>query len=435
MVNVNEYNGYSDNEIIDNAIRNKTGDGIVIIPPRNSSTEPERDWWLLDRSIIIPENTTIVLQNCKIKLSDNCRDNFFRTANCGIGISYPEEIKNVHIKGEGLCVLEGADHPRSTGDASKMIVSPCPYETKDLFELAEWIPPEDKESGIIKFWDRHNHTYGTDFGKQAESQHGDWRNIGILFANASNFSIENIKIVESHGWGISLEACSYGELKKIDFDARMWKQIDGMKQNIENQDGIDIRNGCHDIIISDITGHTGDDMVALTAIAKDTVRFGGELKNTHVMHTDWNMRDKDIHDIIIRNVKGYSSLCYMVRLLPVNTKIWNVIIDGVVDTSSDSINNFGCIMLGTADEGYGKNDIDGMKNIAVTNVISNSQESVVIAGYISDSVISNVINRNPACPCISIRRENGMINVQISALCSAGSETIELKDAPKEYPV
>lgn len=435
LVNVNDYKGYSDNEIIDNAIRNKTKDGIVIIPPRNSKDEPTRDWWLLDRAILIPENTTIILQNCKIKLSDRCRDNFFRTANCGMGISYPEKIKNVHIKGEGLCVLEGADHPRATGDAGKMIVCPCPYETKDLCEMADWIPHEDKENGNIKFWDKHNHTYGTDFGKQNESQYGDWRNIGILFANASDFSIENIKIVESHGWGISLEACSYGELRKIDFDARMWKQIDAMKQNIENQDGVDIRNGCHDIIISDITGHTGDDMIALTAIAKDIVRLGGELKSAHVMHTDWSKRDKNIHNIIIRNVKGYSSLCYMVRLLPANTKIWNVVIDGVVDTSSDSINNFGCIMLGTADEGYGKNNTDGMKNITVSNVISNSQESVVIAGYINDSVISNVINRNPGCPCISIRRENGMINVQTSALCSAGEETMELKEAPKEYPV
>lgn len=146
MVNVNQYSGFSDNEIIDNAIRNKQKDGIVIISPRECSIEPDRDFWILDRAILIPENTTIILQNCRIKLSDNCRDNFFRTANCGLGIAYPERIKNVHIKGEGLCVLEGAEHPRATGDASKILACPCPYEDEDLLNIADWVSEETKKN-------------------------------------------------------------------------------------------------------------------------------------------------------------------------------------------------------------------------------------------------------------------------------------------------
>ena len=43
--------------------------GIVVIPPRESGIEPERTYWRIDRAILIPENTTVVLQNCKIKLS------------------------------------------------------------------------------------------------------------------------------------------------------------------------------------------------------------------------------------------------------------------------------------------------------------------------------------------------------------------------------
>ena len=121
MINVNEYTGLTDNEMIEAAIADKQKDGIVVIPPRESAIESERDFWLLDRAILIPENTTIILQNCKIKLSDKCRDNFFRTANCGLGIAYPEKISNVHIKGEGLCILEGADHPRATGDGGKIL--------------------------------------------------------------------------------------------------------------------------------------------------------------------------------------------------------------------------------------------------------------------------------------------------------------------------
>ena len=105
-----------DSDILEDLMKNPKN-GVVTVPKRSSETEPERDWWLIDRALTIPENTTVVLQNCRIKLSDNCRDNFFRSANCGVGISEVNVIRSVHIKGEGNAVLEGADHPRSTGDS------------------------------------------------------------------------------------------------------------------------------------------------------------------------------------------------------------------------------------------------------------------------------------------------------------------------------
>ncbi len=203
MINATDFRGATDSETLERAIANRTPDGIVLIPPRESDIEPERAYWLIDRAVLLPENTTVVLQNCTIKLSDRCRDNFFRTANCGFGFPDPAPIRNVHIRGEGLCVLQGADHPRATGDSSKLQHRPCPHRPEDIIAIdADWVPEERKQSGKLDFWDVHNHSYGTDAGKEGESQYGDWRGIGILFANAKNFSIENICIVESHGWGI-----------------------------------------------------------------------------------------------------------------------------------------------------------------------------------------------------------------------------------------
>lgn len=425
MINVNDFKGLNDNEIIENAIKNKGNDGIIVIPSRVSDIEPDRNWWLLDRAILISENTTIVLVNCKIKLSDKCRDNFFRTANCGMGIAFPEQIHNVHIKGVGNCVLEGADHPRATGDGTKIIANPCPHADEDLCKYAYWIPEERKQSGQLDFWDKHAYSYGTDAGKSEESQYGDWRGIGVLFANTDNFSIENIKIVTSHGWGISLEACTNGRVEKISFNACMSKEIDGMLQNMENQDGIDLRNGCHHIIISDITGRTGDDLIALTAIANKDRGFipGGSMKSTHVMHNDWTKRNKNIHDIIIRNVVGYSHLCYLIRLLPADTKIWNVVIDGVVDTSPDNIEPFGGILLGDLDV-YGKNMTDSMSNITISNVVCNRQDAISVEGYLSNSVISNITNRRKKCHALSVRRENGLKNVKINNLTSVDIEPV-----------
>lgn len=413
MVFVNDFKGKNDSEIINNAIKSRDKDGVVVISPR--TIDETRDYWLLDSAILLPENTTVILQNVKIKLSDRCRDNFFRTANCGLGIEDIVPIKNVHIRGEGICLLEGADHPRATGDSSKIIHAPCPHFPEDICKVADWVPAERRFPDKIAFWDIHNHSYGTDAGKEGESQYGDWRGIGVLFANVEDFSISGLRIKESHGWGISLEACSHGRIEKIDFDARMHKMIDGVYMNMENQDGIDIRNGCHHIIIYDITGCTGDDVIALTAIAKPMdYRPSGSIKSTHVMHNDWSRREKDIHDVIIRNVMARSYLCWVIRLLPAMTNIYNVVIDNIIDTKSDGIYKCGGTML-LGDRGnYGENYPDSMRNITISNVICNGTTAVDVVGFLTDSVITNVVNNNPNCAAVSVVRENGLNNVMVS---------------------
>lgn len=394
MINANDYIGMTDSETLENALNALDGDRILIISPRRSDLEPARDYWLLDRAILLPANTTVVLQNCKLKLSDRCRDNFFRSANAGMGISDPSPIQNIHIRGEGLCILEGADFPRATGDDSKLLHAPCPHLPEDICKIADWVPEERRSPEKLDFWDIHNHSYGTDAGKEGESQYGDWRGIGILLANVQNFSIENVRIVKPHGWGISLEACAYGRISKIDFDACMYKEINGMRINMENQDGIDIRNGCHNIIISDITGQTGDDVIALTAIASNGFIPGGSLRNTHVMHNDWSRRDRDIHDIIISNV---------------------------IDNAPSPLNHAGTLLLGESNGTYGVNNpLDGMTNITLSNVICNSRRAVVVSGYLKDSAITNIVNRNPETPAFTIGREHGMDNVITSGIVTAG---------------
>lgn len=428
MRTVNDFTGCTDSDRIENALR-EIEDGMLILPRRVCDIEPERDYWLIDRAILLPENTTVVLKNCKIKLSDSCRDNFFRSANCGLGVEDPKPMRNIHIHGEGLCILEGADHPRAVGDGSKILSCPCPKKADDLIRLADWVDWERRMNGELNFDDMHSHSYGTDAGKNEESQYGDWRGIGILFANVSDFSIENLRIVDSHGWGISLEACCRGSISHIDFDACMAKEIDGMLQNMENQDGVDLRNGCHDIVISDITGGTGDDLIALTAIASPKYLPGGSLCNTHVMHSDWNRRERDIHDIIIRNVSGYSKggICWIIRLLPAYARIWNVVIDGVIDTSPAGFRAGGVLLMGEADGAYGKNEPESMSDISVSNMICNSQTAVTVNGYLQNSAFTNVINRNPDCAVIQVTRPGGFKNVALNGIVTVGKEILQEK--------
>ena len=418
MVNVNDFTGLSDNDRIEQAIAARGADGVVVLPPRRADTEPERDCWLLDRAILLPENTTFILQNSTVKLSDRCRDNFFRTANCGLGLENPPVIRNVHLRGEGAATLMGADHPRSTGDGSKVLACPCPYEVDDLCAMADWIPPERRTPETIDFMDRHDHSYGTDAGKPGESQYGDWRNIGVLFANAVDFSVSGLFISQSHCWAISLEECSFGRVDNIRFDACMSRVIDGFRNNIENQDGLDLRNGCHDIIIENITGMTGDDVVALTAIAGPDYHPGGSLCSTQVMHTDWSRRCRDIYNIVIRNVVARSELCLLLRLLPAWAHIYNVVADGLIDTTPVGHPHWATVGLG--DGTYGENPVDGMRSIVLDHVICNGSIGITVAAYLSDSVISHVVNRNPDAPLLEVAQTDGLKNVSIDGLVDVG---------------
>jgi len=413
MTNVNDYIRNTDSESFEAALAALDGDRVLVIPPRESSIEHDRKFWLIDRAILLPENVSVILQNCTLKLSDKCRDNFFRSANCGLGIRDPEPFQNIHIRGEGSCTLLGADHPRAVGDGGKILANPCPYEDLDLCrpDIAPWVSEDRKLSGVPSWSDKHDHSYGTDAGKEGESQYGDWRGIGILLANVRNFSISNLRIVESHCWGISLESCTYGSVEKIEFDACMSKMIDGMRQNMENEDGIDVRNGCHHITISDIVGHTGDDMVALTAIAPDDGLVGGSLCSTHVMGHDWTRRESGIHDIIIRNINGYSQLCFNVRLLACNTKIYNIAIDGIIDVPNGSTVHRGTIRIGERDGVYGANLPNCISRVTISNVISYAQDAIIVRGHFSDSVISNVINNNRGGEAFSFGQEDTLNNV------------------------
>lgn len=410
----------SDNDWIDQAIQNRK-DGLVIIPKRHLESEPERDFWLLERAILVPENTRIVLQNCTLKLSDRCRDNFFRSANCGLGIENPTPLKNIAIVGEGFCELIGADHPRSTGDSSKIMAEPCPKN----FNNPSW----------DAFQNEHAHSYGTDAHNPTESQRGDWRNIGILMANVENLRIENLRIIESHSWAISLEACSHVTLQLLHFESQQMRVIDGIESNIENQDGVDLRNGCFDVTISQISGHTGDDVVALTAIVPPTTqgkapRLGGQLRSMHVMGSDFSRRKSDIEQVIIRDVHAYPSTgTAMVRLLPCETTIHNIIIENIVDTSPTNHHSRATLLLGEPDTSYGRCLPHSLSDIVVNNVISNAYVAVSLLGYLSYSALNNILNFNPV-----LRKWEGLEVVQITRPDALHCVQLTNIGTPRPYP-
>ena len=51
MIHINDFLCPTDSETLECAMANRTSDGILVISPRVSDIEPERDYWLIDRAI------------------------------------------------------------------------------------------------------------------------------------------------------------------------------------------------------------------------------------------------------------------------------------------------------------------------------------------------------------------------------------------------
>jgi hypothetical protein len=360
IIRPDEFEG-SDSDRINQAIERAQHDGKRVVIPRINEDGEQRDRWLLDSAILVRENTVLELDSCHLKLSDDCRDNFIRSANCGIGITDITPIQNVHIRGIGTVILEGADHPRATGDSAKTL---------------------------------GERTYGTDAGNPDESQSGDWRNIGILMAYVENFSIENLHIKNSHCWAISLERCAHGTVRDIDFASTEHVVIDGNDEMILNQDGLDLRQGCHDITIDTITGFTGDDLIAFTAIPHG--RKSGSLEST-MISAAINRGDglDDICNVSIRNVRGYCKGGHnIVRFL--NTSgigMHDISLDGLIDTSPrDTSPCATAVRIGDSNPVWGGvTPLGETSRFMISNVMSRSIETVLIAGSLSESSISNIM--------------------------------------------
>jgi hypothetical protein len=360
FVTPNEFEG-SDVERINQAVEAAAEAGCRVVVPRVNLRDGRRhDVWLLDSAILLRSGTTLELNNCHIKLSDRCRDNFIRSANCGLGITEIEPMQNIQILGVGRVLLEGADRPRATGDSGKTIGA---------------------------------RTYGTDAGVVGESQTGDWRNIGILLAFVEHFRIENIAMHDSHAWAISLERCAHGTLRDLDFASSGFKTIDGTRQTILNQDGIDLRMGCHDILIENITGYTGDDLVALTAIPRaDSV--AGSTESTMVSGSqDRGQGLDDIRHVIMRNIKGY---CrgghHIVRLLNTSgVRLHDILLDGLIDTSPEDVRCRAAVKIGDHGYGGGIAPLGDTYRIIIDHVTSKSTHTILIGGSLSDSILNNII--------------------------------------------
>lgn len=334
------------------------GGGRVLVPRENRRGGESRPCWLLDEAVILRENITLLLDDCHLKLSDRCRDNFIRAVAPKDGRPW----RRIAVCGRGRPVLEGADRPRATGDAAKTL---------------------------------GERTYGTDAGVSGENQNGDRRNIGILLAGIEDFRLENLFIRDSHGWAVSLEYCARGLVRDLEFSSTGEKIIDGRRQVILNQDGLDLRRGCREILIENISGRTGDDTIALTAM-KGRASAAGAPGNMFSEPAFGDDRD-DISHIVIRGVRAWTRH-HIVRLLNSDrVRLHDVIISDLLDTSPESgPRPKAAVKIGDHAYGSGPAPLGDTARITISNLITRAQHPVFIGGSLCAAAISNVIHRGPA---------------------------------------
>ncbi len=298
----NMYSKGSQSERIQKAINEaKNTTGKVIIPRYDAVTKT--DVWLIDQAILLPGNFELELNNCKIKLSDKCRDNFIRSANAGLGITNIEPLKNIKITGKGNVLLEGANNPRATGDHNKT---------------------------LSKSPDGFGQSYGSDADKPNENQKGGWRNHAIILAHVDVFEISGIVLKDYHAHGLVLERCSNGVVKDITFDVRQAINVAGTDRQVLNQDGLGVRFGCKNITIANCKGKSGDDFINI-GLTDTGVEAGKENVNV-VSGSVYRGEIDNISNIYLQNWQDFYSISHRaIRIMPIGKlRIRNVFIENMI---------------------------------------------------------------------------------------------------------
>ncbi len=345
---------HSDAQSIQNAVDAAAAQGIdqIVIPRRNARTG--EDLWQFEKAVLLPDNMTIWLDNCHLRLADGVFCNMFRNRNAytELGKTLEGEQRNIRIIGLGNAVLDGGK-PNGLSEKTSLTGG---Y-------------PSIRENNFI------------------------------LFANVRDFVIKDVKLIHQRWWAVNLYYCRHGLLSNIDIFA---------DDSIKNQDGLDLRCGCNNIIIENITGQAGDDLVALTGIkAKSENLF-------YVEGKDW-----DIHSVTIRNVKGTSCSKAVVALRNQDgVKLHDVIIDGILDTAeSAGCKPYATLRIGQNAYMYERaSRLGETYNIHASNIHCACDTAVMLCATVYNSSFRNITVGGTAPCAFSVNEGANVENVLVDGI-------------------
>ena len=302
--------GANDAASIQNAIDAAAQHGVnkVVIPRYNKRADG--CVWSITATLRIPGNMMLVLDNCRLELTEGFAGPMFANAQFDTedGKLIAGEQINIRIQGKGDVVLSG--------------------------------------KGQI-----------------------------LNLHNVRNFTVEGFRVEGGAGNAIALMYCAYGKVSNIDFAG---------DYAAENQNGVELRSGCHDVTVENITGVVGGNVVTLVAEAGPDREMAAHVMGLVV----------DIRNIIIKNIKA--TCCgNLVKLFNQDGRLlYNILIEHVEDTSADYSENrpVSAVMIG--DRNAKPNDRAALpgetKTITVRNVFTHARYGVAICGALTNTLLESI---------------------------------------------
>ena len=339
----------------------------------------------LSEAVILPSDTTVIVDDCTIRQEDYTFDNIFRGGNLDFDPQDPygyavnvRPLKNIRILGRGKAALTGPEKNRTTQSH----------------------PACDVGHSVMKL---HMEMTGDYWG---------WRSHQLHFDNCTNLEISGFSISRTRGWAVTFSFCSQVLIHDICFDT-----------HVKNGDGINFRAGCHNCEAWNITGFTSDDTVACTALCnispeKYDTPEAGEIKLPMIYPAEParlilgknDLRAMDIHDIKIHDLKVSGVYHAVICLAAGGLQVYNISISNIEETSE---RNWTLVDIYTGyGTGYSKGDLH---DISIKNIIakSNNLRDVPKAGVavrtgVENISIENVVQHGTG-PRIYVTEPDGII--------------------------
>ena len=303
--------------------------------------------YMIDRAILVPSDTSIIVDNCTIKQSDYVFDNVFRGNNLIINGIDPygrpidvTPIHNIKIVGKGDAKIVGTDKP---------------------------------QTGYHPFFKEYQTMTGDFWG---------WRTHMFSFSFGVGIEIAGLKIRQTMCWAISFDNCQKCYVHDID-----------IRSNVKNGDGIDFRSGCNHCVVENITGFTSDDTVACTALSRGKIEktLSRYLSFSEPYNCSHENIDTSIHHITIRNILTGGYHHGVICLSAYGNQLYDIDISNIKETTEGGREATVKVYTGYG-EGYVKGDIHDIK---INNVVSeNAKYALMVACEAENLTFENIVQNN-----------------------------------------
>lgn len=350
--------GISDDDAILNAIEfSKQFEKRVIV-------FSNKDFYI-SKAIELPSNTTVIIDGITIKQTDYVTDNIFRGDNLVIDYNnfygFPTEVKhlkNIKIIGKNGAKIIGCDNNKT-----------------------------------------YDHPLGT------QEMLGDfygWRLLQISLSYCDGIEISGISFSNTKSWCISFDKCKNGHVHDLIITS-----------NVKNGDGIDLRCGCNNFIVENISGSTSDDTVACTALKGTSPyvypdgKYIFPMEPTEQFNDNYSMEDLSIHDVIIRNISTVGNHHGVILLSGDNLQVYNISIDKIIE-SDDSGHREALVKIYS---GYGAISSDNsIHDIRINNVKSKSATyALLVNTKINETWCNKISNEKVGGTNYSLSNSDGII--------------------------